>query len=228
MNIYFLVEGETEKKIYKAWLQHLVPELQQVKFSDRVQTNNYFLISGEGYPSILSDGIPNAIERIEEAQNYKYLVICVDADEETIENREREVNDFISDNIFVPDTLEVVTFVQNRCIETWFLGNRKFFDSRQPLEGNLSTYVRYYDVSRHDPELMGKADRDNHAEFHEAYLKEIFQAKRQTYSKKFPGVTQEKYYLEQLIKRVTDEPEHLKTFKKFIDFCDRIRPQLAE
>jgi hypothetical protein len=223
MNIYFLVEGETERKIYKAWLQYLIPELQQVKFSDRVERNNYFLVSGEGYPAILSEGIPNAIERIQESQKYQYLVICTDADEDTVEEREQQVNEFIRDNIQLPDGIETVTIVQNRCIETWFLGNRKMFDSRQCPEGDLAKYVRYYDVSRDDPELMGRFDRANHAEFHEAYLKEIFQAKKQTYSKKLPGVTQEKYYLDQLIQRSSDPFSHLKTFKKFIDFCARVR-----
>jgi len=43
-----------------------------------------------------------------------------------------------------------------------------------------------------------------------------------SYSKKFPGVAQEQYYLNQLKKRI-DKTEHLKTFQKFINFCDNIR-----
>jgi hypothetical protein len=50
----------------------------------------------------------------------------------------------------------------------------------------------------------------------------IFEAKKLSYSKKFPGVAQEQYYLNQLKKRI-DKTEHLKTFRKFINFCDNIR-----
>ncbi|MFN5892544.1 MAG: hypothetical protein ACK45Z_07910, partial [Dolichospermum sp.] len=88
MNIYFLVEGRrTEKKIYPAWLQYLIPQLQKVEYYDQVQENNYYLISGKGYPSILGDHLENALEKIQEKNNYDYLVLCVDADEELVEDR---------------------------------------------------------------------------------------------------------------------------------------------
>lgn len=36
MNIYFLVEGKAEGKIYPQWLTYLVPELKRVKYHDDV------------------------------------------------------------------------------------------------------------------------------------------------------------------------------------------------
>jgi hypothetical protein len=226
MNIYFLVEGRsTEKKLYTAWLNYLIPELQRVNFYDQIAQNNYYIISGKGYPSILEEGIPNAIDKIQEVPKYNYLVICLDAEEDTVEEREKYVNDFITKNITIPAQLEIVIIIQNRCIETWLLGNRKIFNSKQPLQGLLADYVQYYDVSQNDPELMGKFKQKNHADFHLVYLQEIFRAKNLSYSKKFPGETQEEYYLQQLIKRI-DETEHLKTFQKFINFCDNIRQNL--
>ena len=199
MNIYFLVEGRrTEKKIYPAWLQYLIPQLQKVEYYDQVQENNYYLISGKGYPSILGDHLENALEKIQEKNNYDYLVLCVDADEEL-----------------------------DRCIETWLLGNNKLFDSRQPQELPLSAYVKYYDVSQNDPELMGKYDQNNYGDFHEQYLKEIFNAKNLTYTKNNPGVAKQQYYLEQLIKRVENNNGHLKTFKAFIEFCEKIREEMS-
>jgi hypothetical protein len=226
MNIYFLVEGRsTEKKLYTAWLNYLIPELQRVNFYDQIAQNNYVIISGNGYPSILDEGIPNAIDKIQEVPKYNYLVICLDADEDTVEEREKYVNDFIKENIAIPASLEIVIIIQNRCIETWLLGNRKIFNYRQPLQRLLADYVQYYDVSQNDPELMGKFKQKNHADFHLVYLQEIFRAKNLSYSKKFPGETQEEYYLQQLIKRI-DETEHLKTFQKFINFCDNIRQNL--
>jgi len=53
MNLYFLVEGkQSERKIYPAWLAHILPELQRVDNCDDVNEKNYYLISGEGYPSL--------------------------------------------------------------------------------------------------------------------------------------------------------------------------------
>ena len=229
MNIYFLVEGRhTEKKLYPRWLQYYIPELKQVKFHDQVEDNNYYLISGNGYPLILNDGIPNAVQKIQETGKYDYLVICVDADEDSIDERKKYINDFMSSQEISLGKTELILIIQNRCIETWLLGNRKIFNSRQPQELPLSDYVNYYDVSENDPELMGKYDFKNHAKFHEAYLKQIFKAKNISYSKKFPRKTQEKDYFEQLLKRIEDNPKHLPTFRYFIEFCDIIKAQLSQ
>jgi hypothetical protein len=55
MNLYFIVEGETERKVYPSWLSYLLPELQRVKNPSQAQTNNYYLISGGGYPSLYQE-----------------------------------------------------------------------------------------------------------------------------------------------------------------------------
>ncbi|MDY7002829.1 MAG: hypothetical protein SWX82_02320 [Cyanobacteriota bacterium] len=88
--------------------------------------------------------------------------------------------------------------------------------------------MKYYDVSIENPELMGNYSQDyNHAEFHYLYLKEIFAARNSSYSKKLPRDAQNKSYLDELIKRIEDEPEHLKTFQNFINFCWMIKQQLS-
>jgi len=142
MNIYFLVEGNsTEKQIYPKWLEYLIPNLKRVKYYDQVENNNYYLISGKGYPNILHDGLDNAVDKIRETKKYDYLVICVDADEETVEERVNYINNFMQEqNINLGET-KVEIIIQNRCIETWLLGNKKIFDSRQPLIKPLSNYV---------------------------------------------------------------------------------------
>ncbi|MGD1715766.1 hypothetical protein [Dapis sp. BLCC M172] len=102
------------------------------------------------------------------------------------------------------------------------------FDSRQPLEKPLSDYAQYYDVSVKDPELMGNYSQDyNHTQFHFSYIKEIFRAKKINYSKKNPGEAKNQSYLDELKKRITLEPEHLKTFQDFIDFCQKIKKELS-
>lgn len=227
MNIYFLVEGRsTEKKIYPKWLEYLVPELERVDYHDRAIDNNYYIISGRGYPNILYDGLDNAIDKINETNNYDYLVICVDVDEDTVDERVSYIQNIIKDrNINLGET-EIIIIAQNRCIETWLLGNRKIFDSRQPQEYPLSDYVSYYDVSQNDPELMGQYNMKNHADFHFEYLREIFIAKKITYTKKRPGEAQKQYYLDELKKRVINNPDHLKSFQTFLEFCEKIKREM--
>jgi len=66
----------------------------------------------------------------------------------------------------------------------------------------------------------------NHADFHYEYLREVFRAKNRVYSKKYPKDAKEKYYFEQLQRRVQDQPEDLKTFQVFLEFCERVKKQL--
>lgn len=229
MNIYFLVEGNsTEKKIYPKWLEYLIPNLVRVKYHDQVEKNNYYLVSGQGYPRILYDGLENAVDKILEIPKYDYLVICIDADEESVEERIRYVREFISNKDIDLGKTKIEIIVQNRCIETWLLGNKKIFDSRQPLEQPLLDYVNYYDVSQHNPEEMGKYEMRNHADFHYEYLKEVFRSKNITYSKKRPNDAKEKYYFEALQKRVQEQPEDLKTFQFFLKFCEKIRNSMIQ
>ncbi|PSF36271.1 hypothetical protein C7H19_13780 [Aphanothece hegewaldii CCALA 016] len=224
MNLYFLVEGRsTEKKLYPKWLQYIVPKLQRVKLYTQVIQNNYFILSGNGYPKILSEGIPTVIDHIQEVGRYNYLVICLDADEDTIAERKDDVEQFIIDKKLDLGNTQLKIFIQNRCIETWLLGNNKVFDSRQPRQSPLSDYAQYYDVSQNDPEKLGSYNRRNHADFHYAYLQAIFQAKNTTYTKHFPGEAQDQYYLEQLIKRTQQQNSHLKSFQEFINFCSLIK-----
>ncbi|MDB9315843.1 hypothetical protein PN462_22215 [Spirulina sp. CS-785/01] len=132
MNLYFLVEGRsTETKLYPRWLQYLVPELTQVDNHDDVQKNNYYLVSGQGYPAILNY-LSTAVEDITEVGVYNYLVICVDADEDSVKERKEEIRTFIEEQNFELGSTKVKIIIQNRCIESWLLGNRKIFDSRQP------------------------------------------------------------------------------------------------
>jgi hypothetical protein len=228
MNLYFLVEGKrTEKKVYPAWLRHLLPELQQVDAYDRVNEKNYYLISGEGYPSLLNH-ISNSIEEINLSGKYNYFVVCLDAEENTVTDVRNEICDFIIMENFELRNTKLVIIVQNRCLETWFLGNRKIY-SRNPQNQPLLNYSRYYDVSVDDPELMGKYnDFNTHAQFHGAYLKALFEEKNITYNKRNPGDVLKPYYLKELMVRVVEQRQQLKTFKSFIDFCHTVKTELQK
>ncbi len=220
MNIYFLLEGRhTEKKNYCDWLKYLLPEFTKVQYYDEVEENNYYLISGNGYPQTITEGLPNAVQKIQEIGKYDYLVIVIDADEDTVDERKQYIYNFIDKKEIDIGITELVLIIQNRCIETWLLGNRERFKNLSSVESPLSDYLEYYDLVTHDPELMGAYNGRNHADFHFAYLKAILATHGIKYSKKFPRITNEESYLKELIKRVEDETEHLKTFQTLINFC---------
>ena len=171
MNLYFLVEGtQSERKVYPAWLAHLLPELQRVDNCDDVNEKNYYLISGEGYPSLIYDFIPRAIAEINSNGKYSYFVVCLDAEENTVAELTTEIDDFLNEQKLKLNNAELVLIFQNRCLESWLLGNRKIY-SRNPQNKPLLDYTKYYDVSVNCPENMGRYQEFNtHAQFHGAYL----------------------------------------------------------
>ncbi len=227
MNLYFLVEGKSsEKKVYPAWLSHLLPQLQQVEKFDLVVRNNYYIFTCNGYPSIINTHLPNAIEDIRLISKYNYLVVCLDAEENTVAEIKQEIYDFIQKKRINLGNTNLILIIQNRCLETWFLGNRKIY-SKNPQSSPLLDYTHYYNVSENCPELMGNYPAFNtHAQFHEAYLRYLFHEKNISYSKRNPGDVLKPYYLEELLKRIQSEEQHLPSFRIFIDFCNIIQPQL--
>ena len=228
MNLYFLVEGmQSERKVYPAWLSHLLPELTRVQSYDEVNEKNYYLISGEGYPS-LYDFIPPSIEEINLSGKYNYFVLCLDAEENTVAERHAEIYDFFNQEKLALKNAELILIVQNRCLESWLLGNRKIY-SRNPQNKHLLDYTKYYDISVNCPENMGKYQNFNtHAQFHGAYLRSLFEAKNITYSKKRPGDVLKPFYLEQLLARIQFQPEQLTTLRQFIDFCNIVKSKLQD
>lgn len=228
MNIYFLVEGKrTEKKVYPKWLSILVPQLVEIDDPRKVASNNYYMFSGNGYPALLSH-VANAIKDINEIGKFDYFVICLDADEVTVEQRNKQVLDFITSAIMpLNDSSKLVVILQNRCIETWFLGNSKVL-KKNPDSKDLREYIGFYDVSINDPELMpNNGEFETTAQFHESYLKEIFSERGIYYSKKNPGGVTEAAYLKQLIKRA-NETGHIGSIFTFLNFCKEVKSKIEE
>lgn len=221
MNVYFLVEGKRcERKLYPMWLSLAAPHLTQVSNLAQVTENTYFLISGEGYPSILDIHLPNAIRDVESIKKFDVLVVVLDAEEHSIQDRIDQVVLAVTKSSKKLNSADFEIVVQNRCIETWLLGNRKIF-VRQPQDSELRQYAAYYDVQKNDPEFMPyPSNFTNHAQFHLAYLKSIFRERGIAYTKTNPRYAGEKHFFDQLIKRVTDSPDHLKTFSQFLRLCE--------
>lgn len=227
MNLYIVVEGRrTEKKVYPAWLNILLPELTRVDWPDEVSVESYYLFNGNGFPSLLHNHLANSIEEINELGTFDYLVLVMDVDETSIEFRKQEVLGFIDEqNLSLPDTTELIIIPQDKCLETWFLGNRNVFKSN-PNRTDLIEYVRFYNVKQNDPERMGVFDGFNtHAQFHSEYCKEFLRERNIRYTKVNPQGVTEETYLNELIKRSV-ETEHLSSFKSFIEFCDKLKEKL--
>ncbi len=229
MNLYILVEGRrTESRVYPKWISYLLPHYSRAFSPDAVMRNSYFLISGEGYPRLLDVALQHSIEDINSCGRYAYFVICIDADEVSVEERRVEVQGRL-DRASPPldSSVTVRIIVQNRSIETWFLGNRNVF-SRNPTGRRFREFVQFYDVSGNDPEEMGvMGGYATHAEFHHDYLREMFRERGITYTKRNPGHVADESYLNQLITRVEDCREHLMTFQNFLTLCRNIRDLTA-
>ncbi|MCL9662081.1 hypothetical protein L2089_15410 [Paenibacillus hunanensis] len=216
MNLYVLVEGSTEKHVYPSWLSYLLPKYSKIDDPFELDDNNYYIFGAEGYPGILDD-IPNAIEDITEAGNFDYLLIVVDADEVTVAERREEIVTKIQETTF--DLNKVIIVVQNHCIETWCLGNRKVY-SRNPNTANFIECKDHYCVKENDPELMPLDTQNNdfttRAQYHEYYLKNMLAERNIKYSKgKRSKAIQDRTYFEEMLLRV-QQTEHLNSFREFI------------
>lgn len=229
MNIYFLVEGEkTELKVYPQWLKYLAPHLSQVKYPQDAKNNNYYLLSGKGSPQILTIELEKSVEDINKFGNYDCLVLVIDADEMLAEEKTAEVKQFISDKkIVLNPKSELHIIAQKYCMETWFLGNRKVYP-RNTDNVDFINHAQYYDVSQQDPELMQKPKTfvGSTSIYHELYLRKMLATKNIHYTKSNPKEVGEKYYLDELNKRV-NETSHLSSLKNFFSFCESISTQQA-
>jgi hypothetical protein len=229
MNIYFLVEGKrTEMKVYPKWLSYLVPELQKVQWHHQVVKNNYCIFTGDGFPSLLHTQLKNSIEDINSSNCFDYFVICLDADNQSIEACKREVLDFMTtEKIILNANTKIEIIVQNRCLETWFLANPKIF-KKNPSSDFLKECVEFYNIKKNDPELMGKLPnfKSSTSVFHSTYLQELLAERNVTYSKKNPQSVTEEYFLRELILR-NQKTNHIKSFQHFIQFCAQIRAKMT-
>ena len=218
MNIYFLVEGKrSERKVYPKWLSYLLPEYKRVDTPEEAEHNSFYLVSGEGYPSIMHH-FQNAIIDVNKVGKYDYLVVCIDVEETSIE--ERKALFYSKAHLLHGCKLKVIT--QNPCFESWMLGNRTIF-KRNPQSAELKRYIEHYDVSLLDTELMPAIDPERtKAQFHASYLQNIFQERGISYTKHSPGEVAEPYYLNELEKRAV-ETGHIATFQDFCTFCRKIR-----
>lgn len=256
MNIYFVFEGKTEPIVFLGWFKKLLPQYNQVEHFDEVETNNFYYESDMGVPNCYNI-VANAIQEINECPKYDYLVLFVDSDRFTVDERVQDAHASIKKALLekeyktMPLNCQLKIIAQKVCIETWLLGNRKFFINN-PTNPILRDYIAYYDVSNNNPEDMAQEFVEGNDEssllfgystkalFHEGYLREIFKernalrtsrhsspSRHLTYRKSKPMEVQEIHYLEQLLARTMSNPNHLDSFQNFINFTNQISSYIA-
>lgn len=220
MNLYILVEGrQTERKVYPMWLSILSPHMKKVDSPESAVDNNFFLISGEGYPKLLDVALNNCLKDIKASGSFNSFWIVLDTDGQSMEDRGQDIYNRIAQSGIEIGDCSVQIIFQNPCIETWGLGN-KFIISKNQLHGDLNDCFHFYDVSANDPELMTKPAGyiGTIANFHEFYLKTMFSQVKMNYSKSRPHALSDKNTVEGMVSRIR-EGEHLGTFKTFYNLA---------
>lgn len=223
MNLYFILEGEkTEVALYPKWIEYILPKYTQVSFEHQACANNYYIFSGGGIPSMYSHTV-NAIKNINDNPIYDKLIVCIDAEEVGVARTLHEVNDHIvSSGVNLVESCELIFVVQNVCIESWFLGNRRII-KRAPEGEKLRDFMGFYNVIEEDPEEMGKMDSyRTTADFHYHYFREVLKEHNLSYRKSRPNVVLERPFFDELIKR-TVETNHLSTFRSLLQLLESIR-----
>ncbi|KHD06747.1 hypothetical protein PN36_06515 [Candidatus Thiomargarita nelsonii] len=226
MNLYFLVEGETERKVYEKWVQYQFPHLKLVERIKDIQSNSYYIVSGGGIPAII-DRIENAFKEIKYHGIFDHFLICLDSEQLPYAVSFRRIADKIleiQNKIDKKHSFKTHIIMQHCCIETWFLGHQKML-RRNLTNSELIKYKKFYDVSQFDPELMeyppGYLTK---ASFHLRYLQEMLKEhnmdnknRQMIYTKNNPFIViKDAHYLNALKERC-ETTTHLSSLKYLLD-----------
>src|SRR6266853_4222052 len=91
MNVYVVVEGRvSEKAVYTAWIPLINNALTVAPYIDDVVDNNFFVVSGNGYPQYF-DTIGRALDDVATGNTFDRLVICIDSEDMTLAEKYAEV-----------------------------------------------------------------------------------------------------------------------------------------
>jgi len=215
MNLYIVVEGETEGIVYKKWIKYLNPSLRCVDALDQIQNNDFILFTGHGSPFYF-EIIESAIDDVNNHPIVDRLVIAVDSDDMSYEEKLEEIRHY-TNNHHCRVPISIV--VQHFCFETWALANRTIV-TRHPQSQRLRSYISFYNVIENDPELMPPLASEslNRAQFAFKYLKSAINEKYRNlgYSKSNPHVLLNRNYFER-VKRRYKETSHIASFRNFLE-----------
>lgn len=155
---------------------------------------------------------------------YDYLLVCIDTEECAKGEEERIIKQKLADKGLSLNNAKLIVFEHQVCMESWFLGNRKVFKNN-PQDKKLVDYIKFYDVSKNNPENMESINLDDFstkAQFHYDYLRRMLSERNLNYSKTNPISVQQLDYLNELISRCT-QTNDLLTFKAWYDFVKKLK-----
>lgn len=215
MNVLVVCEGEIgEKKVYKDWIPRVNPQLSYVSSIEKILENNFSIIIGGGYPNYF-EIIESAISDANDHENIDRLVIAVDSEEFSFQEKYDEIDEFIS---AINCSCDIHIIIQHFCLETWGLGNKNIIRP-QPQNASLREYKIFFDVRSNDPELLPSYEKDelSRVRFAEKYLRRALNDKFRnlTYTKSNPGVLLHQKYFERVKDRYLNS-NHINSFSSFL------------
>jgi hypothetical protein len=214
MNIYLITEGKTEAVIYECWVPFLNNSIVPVFNINDVVENNMLIVSAKGYPDYFQI-ISDAIDDINATNLFDRLVIVIDSEEMTKEEKFQEIINFTNQ---FSCSCEIKIIVQHFCVETWALANRKII-RKNTKSSRLRAFKKIHNVLILDPELL-PANKDlelSRAKFAELYLKVALndRYKQLTYTKSRPIPLLNQSYYEQ-VKNRFEQTSHIPSFEDFL------------
>lgn len=215
MRIIFVVEGKTEKIVYKNWVASLNKKLEfQDSYFD-LPENSFAIVNGQGYPHYY-EIMKATIEDINDGNLCDRLVLAIDSDELSVEEKESEVaQELLGLHISVPH----LVVVQKCCFESWALGNIKAISPKAHAP-EYRELLQHYDVRKFDPELMTpKPEWEmTKSNFAFKYLTVALRQKNERiiYSKSNPLFVKHHTYLAELIKRLKTT-NHISSLDRFLN-----------
>jgi hypothetical protein len=215
MNIYIVTEGIAEKIVFQSWIPLINPSLSYTTYLDDVTDDNFYIISGMGYPYYF-DILDNAIQDVNNLGRFDRLVVSVDSEEMTKQQKYDEISEFVSKLNCIA---EIRVIIQHFCFETWALGNRRLFRNNPSLS-KLREYKTLFNVKIKDPELLpSKPDEElNRAQFAEKYLRLALndRFRNLSYFKSNPKALLHTTYFTQIKNRLNDTG-HISSFDDFLN-----------
>lgn len=222
VNYYFLLEDEKSFiKVLPSWLEYCGFRSTRVADITEIEKNNYVMQSGQGVTQLITKVLFDTINTILSSEKQiDKLVIIVDAENKTIDERRQEIWDKIHGEYDVGDfNFEIKIIVCNRCFETWLLGAQGYYPNEIEESSFFNSYYLFYNIEKNDPEQMLKPSffSKSIAQYHFQYLHEMFRYNKIGYQKKKPRLVATEEFFGKLIKRIKTT-SHINSFAELYNF----------
>ena len=214
MSIYVVTEGKAEAIVYRHWIVLVNPRLHPIDNLGDVGEDSFYIVSAKGYPYYFNV-IDDAIEDTNQLHQFARLVISVDSEDMTREEKHTEITDHVAQR---QCRAEIRIVIQHFCFETWALGNRMVV-RQNPSMQKLREYKQLFDVRVRDPELLPpKPDESlNRSQFSEKYLRLALNDRFRTltYTKGNPQALIHPKYFDEVRNRLA-ATGHIDSFSHFL------------